>query len=565
MEILFPILPTYSGTLDEFNRENGYLRILATTRDQKQLDVLLRKHSAAMNSNKVLGRFFPNDGRRCVFFRNRNPIVEPGGMVSTTSSVIRGGTLVPPGSVGGFVESYTTYNSNGSTSSSAGVYASTEYVNTNSRSSINSRPIRDSRGLLPMRAYSRIVDRVTSGEIRVEPKSQSLPRTVLSTTGYRLKGSPPIPSSISARAIAVNRALARLKDTSVNLGAAIGEGGQTLSLLLTAVRRIATARKYVAKSWDVYKQAKNKETILLNRTESGRREQLVRWRDEASKDQFSWNSEKAARKQANLDRLNERIARYDDSVTRLRASHQRSMESFRRNLLKAAKSLVSQGRAINYTQISVSKPTSISGLWLELQYGWLPLIQDVHDLVSHFEKSERVGLIRVSGSSSEQRDTLNRKDTTGLYSLPATSMGESSTYCRCVLFVELSNKWLQQGAQLGLTNPATVLWELTPYSFLVDWFLPIGKFLDNLDAGLGYTFISGCVSTRVSSHSTTTISSSSTHSVSGCTSVSREYTSKSREVLTGIPTPGFPVFKNPVSTKHFLNALALLAQHSRRP
>lgn len=565
MEIIFPQLPSYSGTVDEFNRENGYLRILASTKSKEQLDVLLRKYSLPMSANKVLGRFFPNDGRRCVFFRNRSPIVEPDSSVSSTSSVIKGGTLVPPGSVSGFVESYLTYNSNGTTSSSAGVFASTEFVNANSRSSVDSRPVRDSRGLLPMRGYSRIVDRVTSGEIRVEPKSQSLPRTVLTTTGYRLKGSPPIPSSISARAIAVNRALARLKDTSVNLGAAIGEGGQTLSLLLTAVRRLATARKYVAKSWDVYKRAKDKEAVLLNRTESGRREQLVKWRDEAAKDQFSWIPEKAARKQANLDRLNERIARYDDSIARLKASHQRSMESFRRNLLKAAKSLVSQGRAINYTQISVSKPTSISGLWLELQYGWLPLIQDVHDLVSHFEKSERLGLIKVTGSSSEQRDTLTRKDTTGLYSLPSTSMGETSTYCRCVLYVELSNKWLQQGAQLGLTNPATVLWELTPYSFLVDWFLPIGKFLDNLDAGLGYTFVSGCVSTRVSSHSTTTISGNNTYSVSGNTSVSREYTSKSREVLTGIPGPGFPVFKNPVSTKHFLNALALLAQNSRRP
>jgi hypothetical protein len=35
--------------------------------------------------------------------------------------------------------------------------------------------------------------------------------------------------------------------------------------------------------------------------------------------------------------------------------------------------------------------------------------------------------------------------------------------------------------QLGLLDPATVLWEIIPYSFVVDWFLPIGSYLDNLN------------------------------------------------------------------------------------
>lgn len=34
---------------------------------------------------------------------------------------------------------------------------------------------------------------------------------------------------------------------------------------------------------------------------------------------------------------------------------------------------------------------------------------------------------------------------------------------------------------LGFTNPAAVLWEATPFSFVVDWFLPIGDYLKTLD------------------------------------------------------------------------------------
>ncbi len=30
----------------------------------------------------------------------------------------------------------------------------------------------------------------------------------------------------------------------------------------------------------------------------------------------------------------------------------------------------------------------------------------------------------------------------------------------------------------GLTDPSSVLWELTPWSFVIDWFIPIGNYLN---------------------------------------------------------------------------------------
>ena len=39
--------------------------------------------------------------------------------------------------------------------------------------------------------------------------------------------------------------------------------------------------------------------------------------------------------------------------------------------------------------------------------------------------------------------------------------------------------------QLGLVNPASVAWELIPFSFLVDWFLPVGKFLESYTDTVG--------------------------------------------------------------------------------
>jgi hypothetical protein len=33
---------------------------------------------------------------------------------------------------------------------------------------------------------------------------------------------------------------------------------------------------------------------------------------------------------------------------------------------------------------------------------------------------------------------------------------------------------------LGLLDPLSVAWEILPWSFVVDWFYPVGTFLDNL-------------------------------------------------------------------------------------
>jgi hypothetical protein len=48
-------------------------------------------------------------------------------------------------------------------------------------------------------------------------------------------------------------------------------------------------------------------------------------------------------------------------------------------------------------------------------------------------------------------------------------------YIQCELSEPLSTS-----RALGLLDPLTVVWEIIPYSFVVDWFLPIGSYLENL-------------------------------------------------------------------------------------
>lgn len=53
------------------------------------------------------------------------------------------------------------------------------------------------------------------------------------------------------------------------------------------------------------------------------------------------------------------------------------------------------------------------------------------------------------------------------------------------------NSFLTDASQLGLLNVPLLAWELTPMSFVADWVLDVGNFLDRSLAGIGYKLLDG--------------------------------------------------------------------------
>jgi hypothetical protein len=51
----------------------------------------------------------------------------------------------------------------------------------------------------------------------------------------------------------------------------------------------------------------------------------------------------------------------------------------------------------------------------------------------------------------------------------------------------VSNPNLYLASQLGFVNPAAIAWELVPFSFVVDWFVNVGEFLNNFTDLWGLT------------------------------------------------------------------------------
>lgn len=119
---------------------------------------------------------------------------------------------------------------------------------------------------------------------------------------------------------------------------------------------------------------------------------------------------------------------------------------------------------------------SIADTWLEFSFGWKPLVQDVFNAVDILQNPIKAN--RPIGTAS---DTWFYQRQVGLY--PGHPNGytlERSTgkiFAKMGCEVEISNPNLYLANQLGLTNPALIVWELIPFSFVVDWFTNVGQFL----------------------------------------------------------------------------------------
>ena len=216
-----------------------------------------------------------------------------------------------------------------------------------------------------------------------------------------------------------------------------------------------------------------------------------------------------------------------------------------------------------------SKWPCIPSAWLELQYGWIPLMSDINGALHHLARRARFGdipvvVVKSTGKSSSliKSGPISGKAFSAVYK----NEYEVNHRVKVTLAYGMADPQLAELSSLGLINPLEIVWEVIPYSFVVDWFLPIGGWLSALTADVGYSFISGTksIKSEMKFKGSRDLSYNApgyvvTISPSGMSGFTRNY---SRTCYSGSPVPGLYV-KNPLSTLHLANALALLAQAFR--
>nr|UOL49014.1 MAG: hypothetical protein 1 [Leviviridae sp.] len=237
------------------------------------------------------------------------------------------------------------------------------------------------------------------------------------------------------------------------------------------------------------------------------------------------------------------------TATRLAKAYR---EARKGNLRKAASQL----------GVGLRKQTSN---WLELQYGWKPLLSDVYGAAEALagRNAPRAWNITVKGvAKNEERyetDSIN-----GFLQWRYVDTYFGGAFVR--LDYQPGNSFLSTVSSLGLTNPLAIAWELVPYSFVVDWMWPIGDWLNALDAANGFVLRGGSVS--VISKSKRIVSPLNRFpTIGNFTNVSNlcgeglgRRVSLNRTVYSSSPLPLPPVPKNPVSLGHMANGLSLLAE-----
>lgn len=137
------------------------------------------------------------------------------------------------------------------------------------------------------------------------------------------------------------------------------------------------------------------------------------------------------------------------------------------NIRAAAKSLgIKRGRKNdrNYGQ-------TLTSSWLELQYGWLPLIEDIYQagkLLEHQLKKPTTMSVRASHKKG--------KTETNVLLPSSTKVRLRRKLIRKQIIAVLREK-PSTATLSGFTDPLSVAWELLPYSFVFDWIYPLGNYL----------------------------------------------------------------------------------------
>lgn len=193
--------------------------------------------------------------------------------------------------------------------------------------------------------------------------------------------------------------------------------------------------------------------------------------------------------------------------------------------------------------------------WLAWSYGVKPLMADVAGAVencrSHYAKGKKFQFY------SARRQTIDGFSFTNQgYPSERFAKVSGDLTVKGKIIAKIKDPVEFKSGKLGL-NVSTTLWELVPYSFVVDWFIPIGDWIRNADPISGLEFVRGWVTAKGQG-----VLSRTTHTGYGTQTVSSGTYLRYKQRW---PLPGFPDFRLPSPTwaqsiEHCISGLALLSQ-----
>lgn len=174
----------------------------------------------------------------------------------------------------------------------------------------------------------------------------------------------------------------------------------------------------------------------------------------------------------------------------------------------------------------------VPNAYLAFQFGVKPVMQDIYSAVQLWEKEQLI-LVPLKAHASRGYDYVRKR---GDYEWSFDEHYEVS--CKRACTVSVRNHNLASLQQWGVLNPATVAWDLVPFSFVANWFLPIGTWLSSFSDFAGIDVIHP--------YRTTMCKGSGTESMTQYVGITNlNYSSSVKwERKLGLNTPAFPTHVN---------------------
>lgn len=212
-------------------------------------------------------------------------------------------------------------------------------------------------------------------------------------------------------------------------------------------------------------------------------------------------------------------------------------------------------------------PTTVAGLWLGWSVGLAPLISDCENIRNHSWTSHPLEF-DVKARASDTRNFDKHQQVTEIKSVSELCLLSERVQMGATFRIVDPEAW--EVWRTGVQLRPTLAWELTTLSFVFDYFVQIGGYLQCMEAAIlnnGFEYVKGYETTsrRVEQHNVTRIDDSGpidyttkTEMSWGRASMSRTIVSMQRVVRTTAPLPYRPVVKIPTASTALLNCAALL-------
>lgn len=199
------------------------------------------------------------------------------------------------------------------------------------------------------------------------------------------------------------------------------------------------------------------------------------------------------------------------------------------------------------------RPCDVAAAELTTSYGVEPLVSDLYD--SFWALQGRLvdpiyrRFVSFASDSESVEDTSFNE-----------SKGQWEVSERAICYVELE----PNRSDFTLGNPLELAWEVIPFSFVVDWGIPIGDYLRALDALKDVKSVAGTVTRKQKYQHTTRSYNVVNNGWEVIEPAILRYESHQRDAVFSIPVPNVPSWDPSTSWRAVVHGLSLLTVLNQR-